>query len=147
MTMKPMPLARRLRAGFTLLEMLMVIALIALLATVGIVALGRLFGQGQESIAKTWVTSTADTALWAYRTAMGRFPSTEQGLRALIQAPENGSARWKGPYFKTTKVPEDPWGKPYLYRFPGTKNPSGYDVYSCGPDGVEGNADDIGNWD
>lgn len=125
----------------------MVIALIALLATVGIVALGNLFSQGQEGVAKTWVTSTAKTALWGYRMAVGRFPTTEEGLAALVRAPEGAGERWKGPYLETSKVPVDPWGKPYQYRYPGTKNPSSYDVFSLGPDGQEGTADDIGNWD
>jgi general secretion pathway protein G len=142
-----MPPARRPRAAFTLLEMLMVIALIALLATASIVALGKLFGQGQEGIAKTWVTTTAKTALFGYRMAVGRFPTTEEGMKALVQAPESASGRWKGPYFETSKVPDDPWGNPYQYRNPGTKNTSSYDVYSMGPDGKDGTADDIGNWD
>lgn len=147
MTSRNTSLRRRSRAAFTLLEMLMVIALIALLATVSIVALGRLFGQGEVGVAKTWVTSTAKTSLWGYKMAVGRFPTTEEGLKALIQAPASAGERWKGPYFDPPKLPNDPWGSPYQYRYPGTKNTSGYDVYSFGPDGQDGTADDIGNWD
>jgi len=147
MTSRLSSLRRRTRAAFTLLEMLMVIALIALLATVAIVALGKLFNQGEEGVAKAWVTSTAKTALWGYKMAVGRFPSTEEGLKALVQAPSSAGERWKGPYFDPARLPDDPWGKPYQYRFPGTKNTASYDVYSLGPDGQDGTADDIGNWD
>jgi general secretion pathway protein G len=78
---------------------------------------------------------------------VGRFPSTEEGLMALIQSPENASGHWRGPYIEGKKVPEDPWKRPYQYRCPATKNTTGgYDLYSWGPDGQE-SADDIGNWD
>ena len=125
----------------------MVIALIALLATASIVALGTLFEKGSEGVAKAWVTTTAKTALVSYRLATGHYPTTEEGLNALITPPERDRQKIKAKLFDTSKIPDDPWGKPYQYRFPGTKNTSGYDVYSCGPDGQDGTADDIGNWD
>jgi general secretion pathway protein G len=69
-------------------------------------------------------------------------------LAALVTAPNGAADRWKGPYLDSAggKVPPDPWGQPYEYRFPGVKNPGGYDVYSKGVDHTADTADDIGNW-
>ncbi|WP_255567916.1 type II secretion system major pseudopilin GspG [Ruficoccus sp. ZRK36] len=136
--------ARTVRRGFTLIEILIVIALIAMLAGASIVALDKLFGGGQESIAQTFCETTGPTALMAYRLNMGGYPTTDQGLAALRTAPSNAGNRWKGPYLK--KEPVDPWGNPYQYRQPGTHNTDGYDLWSFGPDGKEG-SDDIGNWE
>lgn len=134
----------RAHRGFTILEILIVIALIAALAGASIVALNKLFGGGQEEVARIFVTQSIDPALMAYRINMGRYPTTEQGLAALRTAPAGAGDRWKGPYLEADPV--DPWGNPYQYRYPGTRGSSkGYDVWSFGPDGVE-SADDIGNW-
>ncbi|BET65392.1 type II secretion system major pseudopilin GspG [Opitutales bacterium ASA1] len=140
-------LRRRTRAAFTLLEMLIVIALIALLAGFTIANLDKLFGGSQEDVARVFVTSSMQAPLTAYKIQMGSYPSTAQGLQALLTAPDGASSRWKGPYLKTpgNAVPLDPWQKPYQYRFPGTRNPGSYDLFSFGPDGVE-SGDDIGNW-
>jgi len=139
---------RRLaRAGFTLFEMLIVIALIALLAGVAITNVDKIFGQNQETIARIFVNDTMKAPLTSYRIHMGSYPTTAQGLQALLTPPEGSSGKWKGPYLDTpgNKLPEDPWGRPYQYRYPGTKNPDRYDLFSLGPDGVESD-DDIGNW-
>ena len=82
-------------------------------------------------------------ALDAYELDFGRYPSTEEGLRALINPPQDPT-RWRGPYLKSG--PKDAWGNPYIYRYPGQHNVNGYDLYSFGPDGQEGGADDIDNW-
>jgi general secretion pathway protein G len=74
----------------------------------------------------------------------GRLPSTEEGLRALLDQP-SAATGWKGPYLKRG-TPADPWGNLYLYQCPGQHNPSRYDLYSFGPDSLEGTEDDIGNW-
>ena len=134
----------RPRRGFTLIEILIVIALIAMLAGAAIVGLNNLFSGGQESVAQTFIDTTGDTALLAYRVNVGSYPTTEQGLAALRSAPE-GVKGWKGPYLK--KDPVDPWNKPYQYRYPATHNKDAdYDLWSFGPDGVE-SGDDIGNWE
>ena len=136
------------KSGFSLIEILIVIALIAVLATVAIGNLGGIFGGQQEKIADLFVNQTLKTALVPYRLDVGNFPSTEEGLAALVKAPASKEAKWKGPYLEATEVPKDPWDKPYKYRFPGSKNVNGargYDVWSLGPDGIE-SADDIGNW-
>lgn len=128
------------RAGMTLIEMLLVIALIALVAGLAIVKVGDVLGANQEDVARLFVNTTIETPLTSYKIHMGSYPSN---LQALMDAPESASGRWRGPYAK--ELPIDPWQHPYQYRYPGTHNPKGYDFYSLGPDGVE-SADDIGNW-
>ncbi len=130
--------------AFTLVEMLIVIALIAIVATLTITNLGNVFGSKQEETAELFVTQSIKTPLMAYRTAVGNYPSTSEGLQALIHSPAGKENRWKGPYID--KIPLDPWKNPYQYRFPGIHNPRGYDVWSMGPDGADGSPDDIGNW-
>ncbi len=136
------------RSGFSLIEILIVIALIAVLATVAIGNLGGIFGGQQEKVANLFVNQTLKTALTPYRLDVGNYPSTAEGLKALVKAPAGKEKKWKGPYIEASEVPKDPWDNPYNYRFPGSKNVNGtrgYDVWSLGPDGVE-SADDIGNW-
>ena len=133
-------------SGFSLLEILIAIALVALLASVALNQLTGIFGDNQEEAARLFVTSNSELALTRYRLDVGNFPSTEQGLSALLKAPAGKEQRWKGPYIK--EEPVDPWGQPYQYRFPGSRNVSGsrsFDIWSLGADGVE-SGDDIGNW-
>ena len=139
---------RKLRrmSGFSLIEILIVIALIAVLATVAIGNLGGIFSGQQDKVAGLFVKQTLDTALVPYRLDVGNYPSTEEGLTALMKAPAGKEAKWKGAYLK--ELPLDPWGNPYQYRYPCSKNINaarGYDAWSWGPDGSE-SADDIGNW-
>ena len=84
------------------------------------------------------------TALKAYRNDTGKFPATEEGLQSLVVQPGTVD-NWKGPYLKG-EIPKDPWGNPYVYRFPGQFNTAGYDLASLGPDGSEGGGDDVDNW-
>lgn len=132
----------RSQGGFTLTEILIVLALIAAIAGLLITNLGKLFSGGKESVAQLWVKQI-DTPLMAYRIQLGNYPTTEEGLQSLVKAPAGKEKRWKGPYLKD--LPNDPWDHPYQYRFPGTKSTAGYDVWSFGPDGIE-SEDDIGNW-
>lgn len=132
--------------GFSLIEILFVIGLIALLLTLVVGNIGGIFGGQQEKIADIFVKQTVKLGVVPYKLDMGNYPSTELGLNALIQAPAGKEGKWKGPYLE--ELPMDPWENPYQYRFPGTKNingAKGYDVWSLGSDGVE-SADDIGNW-
>ena len=112
--------ARRLRKGFTLLEILITIAIMALLVGVVVGNLDKFFGQGQEGSAKIFVRSSLEAPLLSYRRDLGDYPSTEQGIKALIKAPEDKADQWKGPYIKVPggKAPSDPWGEPYEYRYP-----------------------------
>lgn len=138
-----MPEKRKLR-GFTLLELLVVLVIIGLLA--GYVG-PRYFsqiGKSESKIAKAQIEAF-DKALSQYRIDIGRYPTTEQGLNALVTKPAN-EAKWDGPYL-SKNVPMDPWGKSYLYRYPGQK--AEYELYSLGKDGVPGgtgDAADVTNW-
>ncbi|MGC6456497.1 MAG: type II secretion system major pseudopilin GspG [Coraliomargaritaceae bacterium] len=143
------PLLKNTRKqGFSLVEILIVIALIAVLATVAIGNLGGIFGGQQEKIAQQVVNQGMKLGLTAYKLDVGNYPSTEEGLMALIKSPAGKESRWKGPYIEEFEVPLDPWGNAYQYRFPGSRNVSGtrgYDIWSLGTDGTE-SPDDIGNW-
>ncbi len=137
--------SRRRSAGFTLLELLVVMVIIGLLA--GFVA-PKYFaqvGKSQVKAARAQIDAL-DKALEAYRIDVGHLPTSEQGLAALQLQPQ-GEQNWAGPYLKKD-VPLDPWGSPYLYVAPGTHN-NDYDLVSYGKDGRPGGTGedaDIGNW-
>lgn len=131
-------------AGFTLLELLVVMVIIGLL--VGYVG-PRYFAQiGKSEVKSAYAQIDAlGKALDQYRLDTGRYPSSEAGLNALNLKPAD-EPRWAGPYLKK-QVPADPWGRPYLYRQPGEHGE--YDLYSYGKDGRpggDGDAVDIVNW-
>jgi general secretion pathway protein G len=132
-------------AAFSLMEMLLVIGLMGVLMGVLAVGFGDIFGQNEKEIAGMFVKHGIKANLQQYRMNMGSYPTSEEGLKVLLDAPEGDkAARWKGPYVDT--LPKDPWGNPYQYANPGTHNKNGYDIWSMGPDGQDGTADDIGNW-
>lgn len=119
--------------GFTLIELMIVIIIIGLLA--GLVG-PRLFGkltQAKQKAAKAQI-ELFGTALDAFRLDVGRYPTTDEGLKALREKP-SGLDAWKGPYLPK-EIPMDPWGKPYLYKSPGEHGE--YDLLTYGLDGVEG---------
>ena len=121
------------RRGFTLLEVLMVIVIIGLLA--GIVA-PRIIGHLSESktTAARAQISAFEKALDLFRIEVGNYPTTEQGLTALVVRPD-GVAKWNGPYLRK-EIPLDPWGRPYQYKFPGDRRE--FDLLSLGHDGQPG---------
>jgi len=127
-------LVRRPVAGFTLLELLVVVLIIGLLA--GFVA-PRYFGQVGKSeinVAKAQIDAL-EKALDQYRLDTGHYPTTELGLMALVQRPQN-EPKWSGPYLRKD-VPLDPWGRPYVYKMPGEKG-GDFDLVSYGKDGQPG---------
>ncbi|MBI5380528.1 MAG: type II secretion system major pseudopilin GspG [Opitutae bacterium] len=130
--------------GFTLLEIMVVLAIIGLLVGLAVGNFDRIFRNAEESIASTQVSTSFSTPLMAYRMNMGDYPSTAEGLQALVTAPGNKSDRWRGPYMD--KIQLDPWKEPYQYAYPGKRNKDKYDIWSKGPDKQDGTADDIGNW-
>ena len=133
--------------GFTMMELLVVLAILGLLAGLAISNVTGIFGGAQASTAQLFVKESMKTSLFTYRMTMGDYPSTADGLQALITAPGSKADRWRGPYIEGGKIPLDPWGEPYQYASPGSKNKGGYDLWSKGPDKQSGTADDIGNWD
>ncbi len=130
------------RNGFTLIELLLVLVILAVLAALVVPKFTNRSEQARTTAARTDV-SNLEMALDAFEVDTGRFPSTDEGLGALVQPPP-GAQNWRGPYIKRG-VPKDPWQNPYVYRYPGQHNTSGYDLTSLGPDGREG-TDDIDNW-
>jgi len=86
-------------------------------------------------------------SLVRYRINVGQYPSTQQGLSALLRRPVNlpDSSAWAGPYLPGLP-PGDAWGQPFAYRYPGVRNPASYDLWSLGPDGIDATGDEIGNW-
>ena len=134
-------------AAFTLLEILVVLAIIGLLAGLAITNVDKIFGGAQIQTTQLQVRDSMRTPLATYRIAMGDYPTTSEGLQALITPPSNRADRWHGPYLDPAKIPVDHWGEPLQYAYPGTRNKGGYDLWSKGPDKQSGTADDIGNWD
>ena len=98
------------------------------------------------SIPEIMVNGSFRLCLVRYKLDCGRFPGTEEGLEALVRAPV-GQINWKGPYLENrdSLLPLDPWNRPYRHRFPGEKNPDGYDLWSDGPDPARAH-DDITSW-
>src|SRR3954468_12759972 len=139
---------RRDSRAFSILEILVVLAIAGLLVGLVVTNMGDVLGKSQEKVAKIFVHDSVKTPLVRYRIDVGDYPSTAEGLAALVTAPNGAADKWKGPYLDASggKLPADPWGQPYEYRYPGVKNPGGYDVYSKGADKTPDTADDIGNW-
>jgi len=131
--------------GFTLIELIVVAAIIALLA--GLVV-PQFIKQEEKATAKATKAQIEllGTALDTFRLDVGRYPTSQEGLQALTQKP-GGVERWDGPYLKK-EVPPDPWNKPYVYKSPGEHGP--YDIVSYGADGVPGGGGtgrDITSWE
>ena len=124
---------RRTERGFTLLELLVVLAILGLLVGLVAPAAMRQLGSSKEKIARIEIERLA-TNLDMYKLDVGDYPTTEQGLQALIAKP-SGVNRWSGPYVKGEKMPEDPWGRPYVYHAPSQRPKHDYDLYSLGPNG------------
>ncbi|HEY0778982.1 MAG TPA: type II secretion system major pseudopilin GspG [Gemmatirosa sp.] len=130
------------RHGFTLIEMIVVIAIIAALAAVVAPAIFRNVGDAKAGAAKSQL-EVFNLALQQYRLDTDAFPTTEQGLAALRTPPVAPGAdgqpvhNWRGPYL-TRAIPPDPWGRLYHYAAPGAANPGSYDLYTLGRDGAPG---------
>ena len=142
-------LISRRESGFTLLEIIVVVVIIGILATlIAPQIIGRV-DEARVTAAKQDIR-TLGTALDFYKMDNFSYPTTEQGLQALVQKPDDPSVRnWRaGGYLKATTVPKDPWGNEYRYLRPGSKG-GDYDLYSFGSDGEtggEGADADIGSW-
>jgi len=132
------------RKGFTLIELLVVMVILGMLAAlVGPQIFGKV-GKGKQSAARTQIEMLGQ-ALDSYRLDVGKYPSTSEGLNALVTNP--GAQGWDGPYLKKA-LPNDPWGKPYQYQSPGSHGD--YDLLSYGGDGAaggEGENKDVNSWE
>jgi len=134
-------------SGFTLIEIMLVVIIIGVLAAMVIPNMSGRGKQARISAAKADIGANLMTVLDLYELDNGQYPTTEQGLSALIRKPNSPAVpdNWDGPYLKKKSVPVDPWGKEYVYVCPGARNTDGFDLYSLGPDGIE-SEDDIVNW-
>lgn len=126
----------RLEAGFTLVELLVVLVILVLLASLVAPRVVGYLGSSRTKVAKVQIQSLS-TALELYKVDIGRYPTTIEGLKALVEAPA-GTTSWNGPYLAKREVPTDPWGRPFSYRSPGQQAP--YEITSLGADNQPGGA-------
>ncbi len=134
--------------GMTLIEIMVVIVILGLLGGIITVSVMKSVDKARIQTAKTQIGALGQ-ALDHFKLDNGFYPSTEQGLEALIQKPSVGRTPknyQEGGYLKKREIPVDPWGNQYQYLSPGVNNPSSYDLWSLGPDGEDGTGDEITNW-
>lgn len=136
-------LASRRGGGFTLIELLLVLVILAVLAALVVPRITGIGRGAKEDTARQGI-SNIKSALKMFEINCDRFPTTEEGLQALVEAPGNLPG-WKGSYLDPPMVPLDPWRNPYQYRCPG-QHSNDFDLYSYGMDGQDGGGDDIDNW-
>jgi general secretion pathway protein G len=132
-------------AGFTLIELLVVMVIMVLLASLVAPRVIGYLGSSRTKAAKIQIESLS-TSLELFKLDTGRYPNAREGLVALVQQPSDARA-WSGPYLKVDRVPLDPWGQPYHYRYPGQR--AAFDIYSLGADnreGGEGEDQDVASW-
>ena len=148
--MKDNPLKKRLfnkkTAAFTLIEIMVVVVILGILAAAIIPQFAGTTHDAKVSTAKANISELAN-ALERFNIHMDRHPTTEEGLKALVEAPAGEEGKWRGPYI--TLLRPDPWGTPYQYRNPGSHRAAGFDLWSRGADGADGgqgDGADIGNW-
>lgn len=138
---------RARRRGFTLLEILLVVGLLALLAAFAIPALTQQGEKAKIELAKAAIKSNGSLsqAIDLYKFNCGKFP---EELKYLVEKPTDDdiAKKWTGPYLKDIEGLKDPWGHDFVYAAPGTHNEQGFDLWSMGPDGIDGNDDDVRNW-
>jgi len=138
---------RNKNQGFTLIEIMLVVIILGILVAMVVPNLAGRGEQAREAAAYADIEANLSTALDLYELDNGKYPATDQGLKALLQEPATSPApvHWNGPYLKKKRIPKDPWGAEYVYVSPGIHNTEEYDLYSFGSDGVE-SEDDVINW-
>jgi general secretion pathway protein G len=137
------------KRAFTLIEIMLVVIIIGILTAMIVPNIAGRSEQARKVTAQTDIDSNLSAALDLYKLDNGTYPTTEQGLSALLTEPTVAPVptKWNGPYLKKRKLPKDPWGRDYTYAYPGVHNKEeGYDLSSFGNDGVE-SKDDIVNWE
>jgi general secretion pathway protein G len=131
-------MTRKREAGFTLMEMLVVLVVIGLIAAVAIPQVMKLLGNAKAKAAKIQI-QTLENGLNYFQLDMGRYPTDQEGLSALVKAPA-GADGWSGPYIRNDKQLNDPWGHPFVYKAEADGKP--YELESLGADGKEGGTGD-----
>jgi general secretion pathway protein G len=135
------------RSDYTFIEIMVVVIIIAILAAI---VMPKFAGRTEDAriSATQSQLSIFQTALSAYNLDTGVYPSTSQGIKAMLHKPTTAPVpvNWKGPYLSTKKIPSDPWKHEYNYKCPGTHNPESYDLWSNGPSGESGGKGDLCNW-
>ena len=139
---KPIAKAPRRRSAFTLIELLLVLVILVILAGLVFVNVHGRPEQARDTVAKVKVDALGSLVNQFYLDT-GRMPTTEEGLDVLVNEPSGITGTWRGPYTSKEKL-LDPWGTPFMYRYPGTIHANEFDIVSFGPDKHEGN-DDIAN--
>jgi len=138
----------RIARGFTLIELLVVLLILGMIAGLAGPQVMNYLGESKTKAAKLQIEEFGST-LDLFKIDVGRYPDTQEGLQALVQAPTGqGVDRWRGPYLKKKNVPKDPWGNDYQYAAPGKHGP--YEIVSLGADGHEGgdgDNKDIASWE
>ncbi len=137
-----MPMRLPRRGGFTMVELLLVLVILAILAAIVVPKFTGRSEQARITAAQTQIASF-ETSLDAFEVDNGYYPKGTDGLQELVEQPEDAK-NWHGPYVKD--IPLDPWGNAYIYECPGKRNTKSYDLMSMGPDGRTGGGDDITNW-
>jgi general secretion pathway protein G len=130
-----------MKKAFTLIELMLVVIIIGVLSAMVVPKLAGRSEQARAQAAKTDINSSIPLSVDLYEMDMGSYPESLDNLRTR---PGTGAENWRGPYLK--KKPVDPWGRAYIYKFPGEHNQDSYDLYSSGNDGKAGTDDDVVNW-
>jgi general secretion pathway protein G len=135
----------RRRSGFTLIEVLMVLVILVIIASLAVGSYNNARRKAQIDAAKSQI-GLLKGPLDLFNLDIGMYPTTSQGLQALVSPPADlpNPGAWNGPYMDS-EIPPDPWGRPYNYISPGKNNPN-YDLWSLGPYGQDNTQDNIGNW-
>ena len=145
--MKDLQKTKRSQSAFTLIEIMVVVIILGVLAATILPKFMGTTHEAKVSAAKAHVAEL-ESALERLYVNMDRYPTSEEGLKLLVEPPTGNDKNWRGPYIKQLR--NDPWGNPYQYRAPGVHHSSGFDLWSRGADGVDGgdgNGADIGNWE
>jgi len=131
---------RRRERGFTLIELMVVVAILGLLIALVAPAAIKILGNTKHKLAGQDIARISEP-MEMYKLDVGSYPSSEDGLQALIAKP-GGADNWSGPYIKGVKIPTDPWGRPFIYRYPSSRTGHEYDLCSYGAHGQPGGTGD-----